>query len=168
MPQPHEVFLVGEITKHSIKKVRKAFNHPNDDDTIFVGICSSGGECDVALGIIDMMTQAQKLGVKVATIAYGKAHSAAADILAFGTKGMRACSPNTSVLFHEQSCSLDLEKSNGHLKYLAFESKRQENFLRQLAAQCGQDFEKMKKDVEGDLWLTAQEAKDYGVVDIVM
>jgi ATP-dependent Clp protease protease subunit len=135
---------------------------PEKDIQIYIN--SPGGVVTAALAIYDTM---QFIKSKVSTICIGQAASAAAVLLLAGEKGKRFILPNARVLLHQPSggvegTAIDIEI---HTK----EMIRIKNALNKIiAAHTGQDVKKVEKDTERDFILTAQEAKEYGIVDEII
>jgi len=135
---------------------------PEKDIQIYIN--SPGGVVTAALAIYDTM---QFIKSKVSTICIGQAASAAAVLLLAGEKGKRFILPNARVLLHQPSggvegTAIDIEI---HTK----EMIRIKNALNKIiASHTGQDVKKVEKDTERDFILTAQEAKEYGIVDEII
>ena len=163
----HKVNLIGDINKHSFKKIRKVSVNFDKGDILDIVICSDGGECDYTFGIIDIIDLLKNLGT-VRIVACGKAHSAAADILAFGSPGERWATKNTSIMLHGTISSLEEKESKKHLRYLQFEEKRLKQFNYQLAKVLNKNIEELEADLEKEVWLSAQDAISYGIVDKIL
>ena len=104
----------------------------------------------------------------VQTVCLGQAASAAAVLLAAGTKGKRLILPNARVLIHQPAMEQDFGKAT-EIEIQAKEMLRMRTWLEEtLAKHTGQDVDKIRKDIEVDTILTAQQAKDYGMVDEVL
>lgn len=130
---------------------------------IYLYINSPGGAVTAGLAILDTMNHVKP---DVATVCVGMAASAAAVILASGQKGKRFALPNAEVMIHQpwggaQGQATDIEITAKHI--LA----TRDRLNRILAKATGQTLEKIEKDVERDYFMTADEAKKYGVVDTV-
>jgi ATP-dependent Clp protease, protease subunit len=130
---------------------------------IFLYVNSPGGSVTAGLAILDTMNHVKPA---VATVCVGMAASAAAVILAAGEKGKRFALPNSEVMIHQpwggaQGQATDIEITAKHI--LA----TRDRLNKILAKATGQPLEKIEKDVERDYFLTADEAKKYGVVDQV-
>lgn len=130
---------------------------------IYLYINSPGGSVSAGLAILDTMNHVKPA---VATVCVGMAASAAAVILAAGEKGKRFALPNSEVMIHQpwggaQGQATDIEITAKHI--LA----TRERLNKILAKNTGQPLDKIEKDVERDYFMTADEAKKYGVVDTV-
>jgi ATP-dependent Clp protease protease subunit len=130
---------------------------------IFLYVNSPGGSVSAGLAILDTMNHVKP---DVATVCVGMAASAAAVILSAGAKGKRFALPNSEVMIHQpwggaQGQATDIEITAKHI--LA----TRERLNKILAKNTGQTLEKIEKDVERDYFMTADEAKKYGIVDTV-
>ena len=104
----------------------------------------------------------------VQTVCLGQAASAAAILLAAGAKGKRLMLPNARVLIHQPAIDQGFGKAT-EIEIQAKEMLRMREWLENtLAKHTGRDIEKIRKDIEVDTFLTAQEAKEYGIVDEVL
>ena len=136
---------------------------PNRDVIIYIN--SPGGSMTAMTAIYDTM---QYIKPDVQTVCLGQAASAAAVLLAAGTKGKRLILPNARVLIHQPAMEQDFGKAT-EIEIQAKEMLRMRTWLEEtLAKHTGQDVEKIRKDIEVDTILTAQQAKDYGMVDEVL
>ena len=128
-------------------------------------INSPGGSVTAGLAIYDTM---QYIKPDVQTVCLGQAASAAAILLAYGTKGKRLMLPNARVLIHQPAIDQGFGKAT-EIEIQAKEMLRMREWLEEtLANHTGQDVEKIRRDIEVDTFLTADEAKDYGIVDEVL
>jgi len=130
---------------------------------IFLYVNSPGGSVSAGLAILDTMNHVKP---HVATVCVGMAASAAAVILASGEKGKRFALPNAEVMIHQpwggaQGQATDIEITAKHI--LA----TRDRLNKILAKATGQTLAKIEKDVERDYFMTADEAKKYGVIDQV-
>ena len=136
---------------------------PDRDIQIYIN--SPGGSFTALTAIYDTI---QFVKPDVQTICMGQAASAAAVLLAAGTPGKRLALPNARILIHQPA----LEGSGGQasdLELIANEVLRMRAKLEDLLAQhTGQDIEIIRRDIERDKILTAQQAKEYGIVDEVI
>jgi len=129
---------------------------PNRDVMMYIN--SPGGSMTAMTAIYDTM---QYIKPDVATVCLGQAASAAAILLAAGASGKR-------VLIHQPAMGQDFGKAT-EIELQAKEMIRLREWLENtLAKHTGQDPEKIRKDIEVDTILTAQQAKDYGIVDEVL
>jgi ATP-dependent Clp protease protease subunit len=134
------------------------------DKDIFLYINSPGGSVYAGLSIYDTM---QFIKPDVQTICFGIAMSMGAVLLAGGAKGKRMSLPNSKVLIHQvmggfQGQATDIEIQARETLAL---KKRLEEII---ADHTGQDVEKVSKDMDRDYFMTAEEAKAYGIIDNVL
>jgi ATP-dependent Clp protease protease subunit len=135
---------------------------PDKDINLYIN--SPGGDVSALLAIYDTM---QYIKCDVSTIVMGLAASAAAVLLLAGANSKRFALPNSRVLLHQphggaQGQAVDIEIQ-------AKEIMRLRTLLEQIIAEhTGQPLEKVTKDTDRDFILTAQEAKEYGVVDEIL
>jgi ATP-dependent Clp protease protease subunit len=132
---------------------------------IHVYINSPGGSISAGMAIYDTM---QYIRPNVSTICIGQAASMGALLLAAGTSGKRFALPNSRILIHQPSMS-GLAGQATDIDIHAKEILRlREAMNRILSKHTGQDLERIEKDVERDYIMTAEQAKEYGVVDQVI
>jgi ATP-dependent Clp protease protease subunit len=131
---------------------------------IFFYINSPGGSVYDALGIYDTM---QHVTCDVQTVGVGMQASAAAFLLSSGTKGKRFVLPNSTVMIHQPSSGTRGKVTDQEIDLK--ESLRVKELLEKIMAEnTGQKREIIHQDMERDKWLTADEAKKYGLVDAVI
>ena len=136
---------------------------PDKDIQFYIN--SPGGSVTAGLAIYDTM---QYIKPDVQTVCLGQAASAAAILLAAGAKGKRLMLPNARVLIHQPAIDQGFGKAT-EIEIQAKEMLRMREWLENtLAKHTGRDIEKIRKDIEVDTFLTAQEAKEYGIVDEVL
>jgi ATP-dependent Clp protease protease subunit len=134
------------------------------DKDINLYINSPGGEITGLFAIYDTM---QFIKPEIATYCMGQAASAAAVLLAAGTKGKRHCLPHARILIHQPYSGAGGQASD--IEIQAKEITRMRELLeRVLAHHTGQTMEKIRKDTDRDFIMNADEAKDYGIVDEVI
>lgn len=135
---------------------------PDKDISIYIN--SPGGSITAGMAIYDTM---QYIRPDVSTICVGMAASMGAFLLAAGKKGKRYALPNAEVMIHQplggiQGQATDIEIHARRLLTI------KDSLNRILAERTGQKLEKIQKDVERDYFMTAQEAKEYGIIDEVI
>jgi ATP-dependent Clp protease protease subunit len=134
------------------------------DRDILIYINSPGGSFTALTAIYDTMTYVRP---EIQTYCMGQAASAAAVLLAAGTKGKRFALEHSRVLIHQPSGEGQGQVTD--LEIQAREILRMRNLLEEiLASHTGQTVEQVKLDIERDRILTAEQAKDYGIVDAVI
>ncbi len=125
-------------------------------------INSPGGSFTALTAIYDTM---QYIKPDISTVCLGQAASAAAVLLAAGTKGKRFALPNSRILIHQPATEGGYGQSSD-LEIQAREILRIRALMENmLASDTGQSVEKVSKDIERDKYLTAEEAKEYGIID---
>jgi ATP-dependent Clp protease protease subunit len=163
------VFLGGlaDDTNANLIIAQMLFLSNEDTKTdIHLYINSPGGSITAGLAVYDTM---QFLRCDVATYCVGQAASMAAVLLAGGKSGKRSLLANSRVLLHQPSISGILEGSATDLDIEAKEILRLRSRLYQiLAKHTGQSVDKIEKDCDRNLWLEAEEAINYGLVDRVL
>ena len=135
---------------------------PEKDIQIYIN--SPGGVVTAALAIYDTM---QFIKSKVSTICIGQAASAAAVLLLAGEKGKRFILPNARVLLHQPSggfegSAIDIEIHTREMIRI------RDSLNRIIANHTGQEVKKVSKDTERDFILTADQAKEYGIIDEII
>ncbi|WP_127848904.1 ATP-dependent Clp endopeptidase proteolytic subunit ClpP [Lacticaseibacillus hulanensis] len=161
------IMLSGEINDQMANTIiaQLLFLDAQDSDKdIYLYINSPGGVITSGLAILDTMNLIKS---DVQTIAVGMAASMASVLLACGTKGKRFALPNSEVLIHQplggaQGQQTEIEIAAEQIL------KAREKLTKMLADASGQSFDKVKKDTERDHYLSAQEAKDYGLIDDIL
>ena len=134
------------------------------DKDINLYINSPGGEITGLFAIYDTM---QFIKPEIATYCMGQAASAAAVLLAAGTKGKRHALPHARILIHQPYSGAGGQASD--IEIQAKEIMRMRELLeRVLAHHTGQTMEKIRKDTDRDFIMNADEAKEYGIVDEVI
>jgi ATP-dependent Clp protease protease subunit len=132
---------------------------------IHLYINSPGGSISAGMAIYDTM---QYIRPNVSTICIGQAASMGALLLAAGTPGKRFALPNSRILIHQPSIS-GLAGQATDIDIHAKEILRlRESMNKILAKHTGQNLERIEKDVERDYIMTADQAKEYGIVDQVI
>ncbi len=127
-------------------------------------INSPGGSVTSALALYDTM---QHVKADVSTICIGQAASAAAVLLAAGAKGKRLSLPNARILIHQVMGGAEGQQKD--IVIAANEITRMKNQLNAiLAKHTGQPVKKIESDTDRDFWMTADEAKKYGIVDKII
>ncbi|MFP5325937.1 MAG: ATP-dependent Clp endopeptidase proteolytic subunit ClpP [Acidimicrobiia bacterium] len=134
---------------------------PEKDIQLYIN--SPGGVVTSGMAIYDTM---QYLRAPVSTICIGQAASMGAVLLAAGAKGKRYALPNSRIMIHQGSGGFrgntpDVEIQMREMMHLT------DRLMQILANHTGQDFEKVKRDSERDKFMSAEEAKEYGLIDEV-
>jgi len=136
----------------------------NPDKDINLYINSPGGDINALFAIYDTMTYIKP---DIVTICYGQAASAAAVLLAAGTPGKRLALPHSRILIHQPYAGAQGQVSD--LEIASREIQRLKTQLEELLARhTGQSVEKIAADTDRDFVMTAEEAKEYGIIDEVI
>ena len=161
------IFLGEDVNEHTANLIVAQLlfldNESNDKD-IFLYINSPGGSVYDALAIYDTM---QYVKSDIQTVGIGVQASAAAFLLSSGTKGKRTILPNSTVMIHQPSSGTRGKVTDMEIDLK--ESLRIKHRLNEIMARnTGQTVKKITEDMERDYWMTAEDAKKYGVVDKVI
>jgi len=161
------IFLGGPIDDHIANLVIAQLLFLEAEDTkkdISIYINSPGGSVTSAMAMYDTMAHIKP---DIKTICVGMAASAAAVLLASGTKGKRLALPNAEVMIHQpwggtEGQASDIAITAKHIL------KTRENLNKILAKSTGQTLAQIEKDTDRDYYMSAEEAKKYGLIDEVM
>ena len=127
-------------------------------------ICSPGGSVTAGLAIYDVM---QMLSCDVKTYCVGQAASMGAVLLTAGTAGKRSALPHSRVMIHQPLGGVEGQASDIEITAKQILRTKQELY-EILASHSGVDIKKIEKDADRDYWMTAPEAKEYGLIDEVL
>ncbi len=131
---------------------------------IFLYINSAGGVVSSGMAIVDTMNFIKP---EVATICMGQAASMAALLLAAGAKGKRSALPNARIMIHQPMGGVEGQASD--IEIHATEIIRlKKNLNKLLAGLTGQSLKRIEKDTDRNYFMTADEARDYGLIDDVL
>lgn len=158
------IFLTGEINDAVADTVVAQLiflegKDPNKDICLYIN--SPGGSVTAGLAIYDTMNY---IKCDVSTICIGLAASMGAFLLSSGTKGKRYALPNSEIMIHQplggaQGQASDIKIQADHI----MKTKKRLNGI--LAANSGKPYEEVEKDTDRDNYLSAEEAKEYGLID---
>jgi ATP-dependent Clp protease protease subunit len=160
------LFVTGPIEDYTANLVVAQLLFLEAEDSkkdIQLYINSPGGSVNAGLAIIDTMNYIKS---DVSTVCVGLAASMGSVILSSGTKGKRYALPNSEVMIHQpwggaQGQAADIEITARHILSI------RDRLNKMLARNTGQKLDKVEKDVDRDFFMTADEAKKYGIVDEV-
>jgi ATP-dependent Clp protease protease subunit len=161
------LFLIGEInyvraTEVIMKLLHLDNNKPGTEISLYIN--SPGGSVDDTMAIYDTI---RFIGSPVATYCIGRAQSGAAIILASGTKGKRHALPHAKVMLHQPWGGVTGQAAD--IKIQAEEIIKSKTMINEiLAKHTGLSVEKIAKETERDRYMSADEAKEYGLVDEVL
>ena len=135
------------------------------DRDIHVYINSPGGSLTAALSIYDAM---QYVGPKVGTLCTGLAASGASLLLAGGVPGLRMALPHSQILIH-QPFTQGIQGQATDIQIHAQEILRQrEQLARIYAKHCGRELEEVERALERDFFMTPEQARDWGLIDLIV
>ena len=161
------IFLGNDVTENTANLVVAQLlflDNDNSNKDIYLYINSPGGSVYDALAIYDTM---QYVKSDIQTVGIGVQASAAAFLLSSGAKGKRYILPHATVMIHQPSSGTKGKVTDQEIDLK--EALRVKRLLEQIMANnTGQKAEKIHIDMERDLWMTADEAKKYGLVDAVI
>ncbi|NJN40012.1 MAG: ATP-dependent Clp endopeptidase proteolytic subunit ClpP [Gammaproteobacteria bacterium] len=161
------VFLVGpvtEVTANLIVAQLLFLESENPDKDIFFYINSPGGLVSAGLAVYDTM---QFIKPDVSTLCIGQAASMGSLLLGAGAKGKRHCLPNSRIMIHQpmggfQGQASDIEIHAREILYL------REKLNQIMSSHTGQPIERIARDTDRDNFLSAEEAREYGLIDKVL
>jgi len=161
------IFLAGPITdvvanSAIAQMLFLASQNPNKDIQLYIN--TPGGSVTAGLAIYDTM---QYVKCPISTVCFGLAGSMGATLLAAGEKGKRFALPNAEVLLHQVAggvtgAAIEIEITAKQI------IKIKEKLNKILAKHTGQPLEKVERDTDRDFYLSAEEAKEYGIIDEVI
>jgi ATP-dependent Clp protease, protease subunit len=161
------IFLVGEVNDHMANLIVAQLlflesENPEKDISLYIN--SPGGSVSAGMAIYDTMNFIKP---DVSTLCNGMAASMGAFLLSAGAKGKRFSLPSSKVMIHQP-----LGGARGQATEIEIAAreiiKTREQLNRILAENTGQPLERIERDTERDYYLSAQEAKEYGLVDQVI
>jgi len=162
-----QIFLWGEVCDESAEEIVKKilFLDGAGDGDITLYINSPGGVISSGLAIYDAMCRAKS---DVSTVVMGQAASMGAVLLCAGAKGKRFAWEHARVLIHQPLISGNMYGPASDIQIQAEEMLRtRENLNKILADHTGQTLQKIGEDTDRDYFMSAEEAKAYGIVDAV-
>ena len=161
------IFLGTEVNDYTANVIQAQHRYldsaaPGKDVSIYIN--SPGGSVYAGLGIYDTM---QYISSDVATICTGIAASMAAVLLVAGTKGKRFALRHSRVMIHQPMGGAQGQASDIEITAREIQKLKQELY-HIISDHSGQPFEKVERDSDRDYWMTAEEAKNYGMIDDVL
>ncbi len=161
------VFLGSEVKDQNANAICAQLlllSAEDPESDIFLHINSPGGSVDAGMAIYDTMNYIPN---DVATVSMGLAASMGQFLLCAGAKGKRYALPHSRIMMHQPSSGMGGSASD--IKIQAQQSLHIKKVLLELIAQhTGQTVEQIETDADRDRWFTAEQAKDYGLVDQVI
>lgn len=165
------IFLSEEITKEvgaAMSALMLYFDNLDHEKDITILINSNGGDASALSAIYDTM---QMIRAPVKTVCLGKCYSAAAVLLATGSSGKRFALKNSQVMIHGLQCSFPAigEGDSARTeKYFNFLMKSNGAVMKMLSKHIGKTAEEIEKDCLRDLYLNAEQALEYGIIDKIL
>lgn len=163
------VFLVGPVNDQSANLIVAQLlflESENPDKDIFFYINSPGGSVTAGMSIYDTM---KFIKPNVSTLCLGQAASMGAFLLSAGEKGKRFALPNSRIMIHQPLISGGLAGQASDIEIHAKELlKIKDKLNRLLAEHCGRDLADLERDTDRDNYMSADEAKEYGLIDQVL
>ena len=163
------VFLIGPVTDESANLVVAQLlflESENPDKDIFFYINSPGGSVTAGMSIYDTINFIKP---NVSTLCLGQAASMGAFLLSAGEKGKRFALPNSRIMIHQPLISGGLGGQASDIEIHARELlKIKEKLNRLMAKHCGRDLADLERDTDRDNFMSAEEAKEYGLIDQVL
>lgn len=161
------IFLGTEVNDYTANVIQAQLLYldsadPGKDVSIYIN--SPGGSVYAGLGIYDTM---QYISSDVSTICTGIAASMAAVLLVAGTAGKRFALNHSRVMIHQPMGGAQGQASDIEITAREIQKLKKELY-HIISTHSGQPFEKVERDSDRDYWMTAQEAKDYGMIDGIL
>ncbi len=161
------IFLDGPIDDHTANLVIAQMlflqsEDPKKDISLYIN--SPGGSASATLAMIDTMNHIKN---DVSTICVGMAASGGAWLLSAGAKGKRFALPNSEVMIHQPLGGAEGQATDIKIRAENI-LKLRENLAKIMAKNTGQPVSKIEKDIERDYFMSADEAKKYGLIDKVL
>lgn len=161
------IFVTGAIEDHMANLIVAQLLFLEAEDPkkdIYMYVNSPGGSVSAGLGIVDTMNHVKP---DVATVCVGLAASMGSIILSQGAKGKRSILPNAEVMIHQpwggtQGQATDIEITARHIL------RTRDQLNKMLAKASGKPLSQIEKDTDRDFFMTAEEAKKYGLVDTIL
>ena len=161
------IFLVGQVEDHMANLIVAQMlflESENPDNDIHLYINSPGGSVTAGLSIYDTM---QFIKPDVSTMCIGQAASMGAFLLTAGAEGKRFCLPNSRTMIHQPSGGAQGQATDIHIQSQEI-LKIKERLNHLMATHTGQSVDKVTEDTERDNFMSAEESKEYGLIDEVL
>ena len=161
------IFLGTQVDDYSANVIQAQLlyldsSDPGTDISIYIN--SPGGSVYAGYGIYDTM---QFIGCDVSTICTGMAASFAAVLLVAGTKGKRMALPHSRVMIHQPLGGVQGQASDIEITAREILKVKKELYTI-ISTHSGKPYEEVERDSDRDYWMTAEEAKAYGMVDEIL
>ena len=157
------IFLGTEINDYTanVLQAQLLYLDSVDNSDISIYLNSPGGSVYAGLGIYDTM---QFVGSKVQTICTGMAASMAAVLLVSGEEGMRCALPHSRIMIHQPLGGIQGQASDIEIEAREIQKVKKELYTI-ISEHAHQPYEKVWNDSDRNFWMTAEEAKEYGMID---
>lgn len=165
------IFLKEDLTKEvaaDIVAMLLYFDSMDQSEEITMLINCNGGDASALMSVYDTI---QMINAPVITICVGKCYSAAAVLLATGTKGGRLAFKNSKIMIHGIQCTFPLigeSDESGSENYFKFLAKSNSDVMGLLAKHTGKSLSQITNDCKRDLYLTPEKAIKYGIIDKIL
>lgn len=163
------IFLGEEVSDASAELIIAQLLYLEAEDPerdIQLYINSPGGSVSAGFAIYDTM---QFIKCDVCTLCIGLAASFGSFLLAGGTKGKRMALPNAEIMIHQPAVSGGIQGPASDIRIMSEHIQRSKRRLNRILAQnCGRTEEEVERDTDRDHFMTAQEAKEYGLIDKII
>lgn len=166
MQEKRVILFHEEVGRYSVERVLTNLEYLTaiSNKPITLRFCSPGGSVDHGMVLYDFIKSSK---IQINTHCYGMAASMAAILLGAGKKGHRSASKNARIMIHQPSSGYIGKASD--IEIHAKETARIRKLLNTLISNdTKQPYNKVAKDTELDLWMTAEEAKKYGIIDKII
>ena len=163
------IFLGEEVSDASAELIIAQLLYLEAEDPerdIQLYINSPGGSVSAGFAIYDTM---QFIKCDVCTLCIGLAASFGSFLLAGGTKGKRMALPNAEIMIHQPAVSGGIQGPASDIRFMSEHIQRSKRRLNRILAQnCGRTEKEVERDTDRDHFMTAQEAKEYGLIDKII
>lgn len=154
---------INDTVANIIQALFLYYESINNDDILFY-INSPGGGVYAGLGIYDVM---QFASCDVRTVCSGMACSMAAVLLMSGKEGKRFAYSKSRIMIHKPRSEVDVQDDDAEITEDEIQ-KLQKELFGIISEHCHQPYDKVLKDCENDYWMTSIEAKEYGIIDVIL
>lgn len=166
-----EVYLIGDIEKDTaratIERLRELASDSSKPITLYIN--SAGGNVTDGLALHDTIRHIVSRGVEVTIIVQGMAYSMGSIVLQAASQGRRLAFPHSSIMIHEPAKWAGWQSTTAAAQHLERLKQMQDQIYRILSARSGRPLRQIIRDTKRtDLYLDAQRALEYGVIDAVM
>jgi len=165
------IFVNEDITSDTASALSALllyYDNLNHEDDIYLHINSNGGDVSAFLNIYDVM---QMIRAPIQTICLGQAYSAAAIMVACGTKGKRCAFKHSSIMIHGIQCAFPLMGDSDHAgskNFFDFLNDRNDVLMKIMAKHTGHSLIEIKNICKRDHYFDAIEALKYGIIDKIL